>query len=159
MYIKYEFSFNLSLDSSHFNSVISGQNIFSNWHAPSRDIVYNFSVLEHLRSICSGAQFNSLSSKSMCFNLCTVQCHCPTCLFEMNVYVRCGQGLSNLYHSAPVQQFLNCMPAKDLMEEKTIYQPGCLTNVKLFAPKSCICYISKSSFFIQIVAHTWNTIY
>lgn len=65
----------------------------------------------------------------MCFNLCIVQCHFPTYLFEMNMYVRCGQGLSNLYHSVAVQKFLNCMPAKDLMAEKAIYQPGCLRNV------------------------------
>ena len=46
-----------------FNSFIRGQNIYSNRRAPSRDIAYNFAVLEHVRSICSGALFNSTYSR------------------------------------------------------------------------------------------------
>ena len=46
-----------------FNSFIRAQNVYSNRRAPSRDIAYNFSVLEHIRAVCSGAQFNNTSSK------------------------------------------------------------------------------------------------
>lgn len=37
-----------------FNSFIRVQNIFGNKGAPSRDIAYHFSVIEHLRYICDG---------------------------------------------------------------------------------------------------------
>ena len=45
----------------------------------------------------------------------------------MYMYVRFGQGLTDLYKSVPVHHFLNCMPAKDLMSEKAII---CLLHFK-----------------------------
>ena len=40
-----------------FNSLIRAQNIFGNRHALSKDISYNFAVLEHLRYLCSGGVY------------------------------------------------------------------------------------------------------
>ena len=52
-----------------FNSFIRSQNVYSNRRAPSRDIAYNLSALEHIRTVCSGARFNSTSSKGMRLDL------------------------------------------------------------------------------------------
>ena len=41
-----------------FNSLIRTKNIYGNRHSPSKDIAYNFAVLEHLRFICSGGYYD-----------------------------------------------------------------------------------------------------
>lgn len=92
----------------------------------------------HITSLCwnTYVQFvlvlslTVLLQKGMCLDLWLMSTIFK--LISLNLYFRCGQGLSDLYHSTQVQRFINCTPAKDLLSEKAIYQPGCLRNVKYF---------------------------
>ena len=101
-----------------FNPFIRSQNVYSNRHAPSRDIVYNFSVLELIRTVCSVLVLTVLLQKGMCLDLWLMSTNFK--LIYLNLYFRCGQGMSDLYHSTQVQRFLNCIPAKELLSEKAI---------------------------------------
>ena len=47
------------------------------------------------------------------------------------VLFRCGKGSMDLYHSPTVQKFLNQLPVHQILENKAIYQPGCLRKVNL----------------------------
>ena len=42
---------------------------------------------------------------------------------------RCGQGLAALYNAPEFQSFINCVPIKEFLLAKDIYQPGCLRKV------------------------------
>lgn len=78
-----------------FNSTVRLQNIFGNKQAPSRDIANHFAVVEHLRFICDGGNYNGNE--------------------------RCGKGLQDLYCSDPVQSFLNSIPSKTLKQKRDIF--------------------------------------
>ena len=100
MYIKCTFSCILSVDSSHLTPS-SEDRMHSNHHAPSREITYNFSVLNTSFQFVQKLSLAVLPLKGMC----TFQCHFRRQLFEMHMYIRCGQGLSNLYHSTSTAAF------------------------------------------------------
>lgn len=80
--------------------------IFLERHAPSKDISYNFAVLEHLRYLCSGGAYE-----------------------KDNAVTSCGQGLKELYNNPCIQQFLNQQPNTEILGTKPIYQPGCLRKL------------------------------
>ena len=96
-----------------FNSLIRTQNVFGNKQAPSRDIAITFAHIEHLRSLCSGNYGY------------TVYMYAILVLF----FLRCGQGVIQLYNHPQFQSFLNCVPLTDLQCHKDIYQPGSFRKV------------------------------
>ena len=49
--------------------------------------------------------------------------------WQASLYRCAAEGLQELYSSPQVQVFLNCLPVKDVLENKRIYQAGCLRKV------------------------------
>ena len=86
------------------------QNVYGNQHSPSKDIAFNFAVLQQLRFICSGGHYSDSD----------IQYGMTVITFSITVF-RCGKGLQKLYNSVQVQMYLNCLPAKVLLQAKNIY--------------------------------------
>ena len=62
-----------------FNSLMRGQNICGNRHAPSRDIAKNFAVIEYLRLLGSGGVYNhDHGTRSVLFGLAWLPVSCIT---------------------------------------------------------------------------------
>lgn len=116
-----------------FNSVVRAQNIYGNRHSPSKDIAYNFAVLQHLRFLCSGGYCDGR---------------------------QCGEGLQHLYSSPQIQIYLNCLPTSEVLQEKQIYQPGCLRKLshgtvpcKLLNVMTSMCYDTVPKSIEELMRH------
>ena len=124
--------------------------MYGNRHAPSKDILdiaQKFAVLEHLRFICSGGLILLMKADNIRnkFNNYIIECY--HCL--LYIHLRCGRGLTEIYEHPIVQNFINQQPVKYLLRNKTIYQPGCLRKVCLYA---CSTYIKLCSFLFVLAA-------
>ena len=107
--------------------------MYSNCQCPSKDIATNFAITAQLRYICSGARLPGDVSRLILYA-------------DVHVFIyRCGQALCDLYQLPQFQHFINCIPTKEAMESKAIYQPGCLRKVCM----NCDTY-SNSSLLVAI---------
>ena len=74
MYISSLYSTYSSHRCETFNSLIRAQNIFGNRMAPSRDIARQFSIIEHLRFICSSESFDGSTRYMTSFEPLSLLC-------------------------------------------------------------------------------------
>ena len=106
-----------------FNGLMRTQNIYSNKHAPSRDIAHAFNIVQGLRFICKGGTTFPGGRKYVFTIITKLFLHYPSLID------RCGEALMELYNSTNVQRHLNGISMKELCPEKSIYAPGSLRKV------------------------------